>query len=341
MSDQIKKIAPLIWSEIQKANRILLCLHPRPDPDSVGSNLAMSLVLKNLGKEVIVIAGDDQKPPPSLNFLPGYNFIVEKSFKDIVLTDYDLFISMDAGDLQRVSSKIELKQPLPLKTVVIDHHKGNPEFGILNIIHPESISTCQLLWEILETVDYSQLDKDIATCLYTGIWSDTGNLIGATPRTFEIMAKLLSLGVDANGIVKAIRSTDSYKLVLISKFLSNLQRHFGDKVISAVANYKDFSEANIPDEEIGDVKEQAIGMITSCNDSYIQAFIYEYTPGSVSISLRSFNPQKNFDVSKVSKEMGGGGHPGASSAKYNGTPEEAKKFLLETIQKIYPDLGRP
>jgi len=341
MSDQIKKLAPAIWSEIQKANKILLCFHPRPDPDSLGSNLAMSLILRKLGKEVLVIVGDDPKPPPSLNFLPGYNFIVEKSFGDVKLPDYDLFVSMDAADLNRVSNKVELTFPLSIKTIVIDHHKDNPEFGTLNIIHPESISTCQLLWEILETVNYSQLDKDIATCLYTGIWSDTGNLIGATPRTFEIMAKLLNLGVDANGIIKAIRSTDSYKLVLICKFLSNLQRHFGGKVISAVANYKDFSEANVPEEEIGDVKEQAIGMITSCNDSYIQAFIYEYTPGSVSVSLRSFNPQKNYDVSKISKEMGGGGHPGASSAKFNGTPDEAKKFLLETIQKVYPDLGQP
>lgn len=338
MTDDNKKLIPAVWSQIKKSQKILFCFHPRPDPDSIGSNLGLALALKKFEKDVTVLAGDDTTPPPSLGYMPGYDTIVKKRFSDVILSDFDLFISVDAGDLQRVSSMPVPTFPLSINTVVLDHHKGNPEFGNLNIVDPESMSASQVVWEVLESSNLSLVDSDIVTCLYSGIWTDTGNLISATSRTFEILAKMMTFGIDTNRIIKSLRSSKTKEIQLVGKFMSRLETFFGGKMVVTSAKYTDFKEAGISDEEIGEIKEKAVGQLTYCSDSNIQALIYEYLPGLISISLRSFNPDKSYDISKIAKEMGGGGHPGASSAKFKGTLADARKLLLETSPKLYPDL---
>ena len=94
MSDKVKQIAPVIWDEIRKANNILLHLHRGPDPDSVGSALAMMHLLQNLKKNPIVIAGDTELSQ-SFSVLPGFDQIVRKNYREIDSTKFDLFIISD------------------------------------------------------------------------------------------------------------------------------------------------------------------------------------------------------------------------------------------------------
>ncbi|OGD06837.1 hypothetical protein A2899_05060 [Candidatus Amesbacteria bacterium RIFCSPLOWO2_01_FULL_49_25] len=91
MSDQVAKLAPVIWSEIQKAKHILLHCHPNPDLDSVGSVLALKHILKKIGTSAQVISGDDPIPA-NTRFLPGVDQIMKSGFTEIDPKDYDLFI---------------------------------------------------------------------------------------------------------------------------------------------------------------------------------------------------------------------------------------------------------
>lgn len=96
MDEKIINLAPVILAEVEKAKKILLHLHPRPDGDSVGSALSMMHVLEGMGKEVTVIKGDSPLPQ-YLSVLPGFSKIVPQNFFETDLSQFDLFIIQDSS----------------------------------------------------------------------------------------------------------------------------------------------------------------------------------------------------------------------------------------------------
>jgi phosphoesterase RecJ-like protein len=92
---------------IKESDSILLHLHPKPDPDSIGSALATYHALRSIGKKVTIMAGDTPLPEV-FSFLPGFDDIVHKNYFEIDLNDFDLFIILDSGSKQMVSRKEEI-----------------------------------------------------------------------------------------------------------------------------------------------------------------------------------------------------------------------------------------
>lgn len=339
MSDKIKQLAPQIWSEIQKANKILLCLHPRPDLDSVASNLAMAAFLKKLNKTITIISGDDNKPP-DLAFLPGWEGIKNNHIGEIDLKKFDLFISMDAGGIGRISSKNNLQSPLPVKTVVIDHHPDNLGFGNINLIDSEAHSTCEILWTLFETWDKSYIDTNIAICIYIGMWGDTMGFVSATKRTLGVLTKCMEFNIDPPSINNKLTQMPHRQVIIMGKILSASKLLFNNSLVMSKITFAEFIEANIHPEEIGQCKESSLYQLRRTMESSISILIYEYDPGWISISMRSDIPEK-YNVSKIANELGGGGHSFAASAKFNGSIDEAEELVIQTIQKVYPELGQP
>ncbi len=329
-----------IWELIQSSQKILLSFHPRPDPDSIGSNLAMFLILKKLGKEPLLISGDDHKPP-ALDFLSGYQEVANKNLSEISWGDFDLFISLDAGEISRVSSKVNLGSKLPIKTAMLDHHKSNPGFGDLNYLDIQAGSTCALLWKFFKSVCPELLDAQIASCLYSGIYSDSGGFISATPEILGIASECLKFGIDANQIVKATRSVTKNKLRVMGVALANMSEFFSGQLVLAKVSRAGFQKYSIPDDEVGELKENILSQLTFCTDALIDVLIYEYATNLVSISIRSYNPKRIFDISLIAKSMGGGGHTQAASAKFSGSVDQAQQAFLAATSGVFPDLGSP
>lgn len=149
MTDQIKNMAPKILEAIQKPSKILLHCHPYPDPDSVGSVLAMANVLKKLGKDVTTIIGDT-KYPNGLLSLPNHDWIQPKNYTQIDPNEYDLFIVLDSSSPTQITQMAEISFPESMNTVVIDHHPTNGKFGKINLVEPTYSSTSQILYELLQ-----------------------------------------------------------------------------------------------------------------------------------------------------------------------------------------------
>ncbi len=343
MSDQVKKLAPAIWAEIQKANKILLHCHASPDPDSVGSALAMKLVLEKMGKKATLISGDDP-PLQTLSYLKGFDEILVQDFSQINLHDFDLFIALDTGPITHITRKIELKFPLPIPTLVIDHHKTNDGYGDMSLIEPMISSTAEIVFELISQKDEKLLDKDIASAIYAGIYSDTGGFRfpATTSRSYEIAAKLLDLGIDFPKIVFSVISLPADSLRLLGLGLSTLTKYFGGKVIVTALPHSKLVENGYNPDLIGDVYAFIAYQLSSCNDCSIAVILSERTPGTISVSFRSNNPADFRDVSIIAKEFGGGGHKPASAARFNNSNvEEVTKKILETIPMIYPDLCQP
>ena len=343
MSEQIKKLAPVIWSEIQKANNILLCCHVRPDSDSVGSNLAMKLVLEKLGKKATLISGDDP-PLNQLSFLPGFDSIKTSNFLNEVKNDeFDLFICLDISEPSRISQVEKFSTPLPIRTLVIDHHDTNTNFGDINLVEKKFSSTCELIYEIIEEVNPSILDSNIADCLYTGIWGDTVGFksLNTTSETYKAAANLIAHGANFQKIISALTTMKLKFLRILGYAFSNAKQYFSGQVLITKISHEVFVGLNISESEIGEAKEYMTFYISQNEEAAVACVIYEYAPGKVSISLRSNNLSEFRDVAPIAQELGGGGHKQAAAGKMDANVDEAEKKLLKAIQKIYPNLGQP
>ena len=338
MSDQIRKLAPLIWSEIQKANRILLHCHPNPDGDSVGGTLAMKLALEDIRKKVDAIWGDSE-PAMDMATAPGFDQIIAKNIFQINLAKYDLFIIQDSSSLEQISSKHQIVFPSSLNTIVIDHHKSNNGFGKLNLVISNYPANCQILAELFSNWKLNITSK-IATNLLMGIYTDSVGFRTETVdgNTFAIVGRLVSTGANLSKLIYEIENNYDSRLVeYLGKFFSTVEHYFSGRVAICSANYNDYYKGQFPAEiNLPDLSN----IISSARGNLIAIALKEKEPGKTYVSLRRRDDK--YDLSKITIATGyGGGHSGAAGARIPLPINDAKKFLLETIQKVYPDLGQP
>jgi len=338
MSDKIKQLAPQIWSEIQKANKILLHCHPNADGDTIGGVLGMKHALERLKKKVTVIWGDST-PDKSLGLLPGFAEIVQKNIFEINLTEFDLFIIQDSSSLKQISDKGEINFPKSLKTVVIDHHVTNTNFAQVNLVDPNYSSVCEMVFDLLKFWNI-EMTRDIGLCLFIGIYTDTGGFKYplVTENTFTAAAEIAKLGVDfSSAIFEMENNLEPKSIKLLGAIYSNIEHYFeGNVAICSISTNK-LNKLGIPLDigipEISNTIKSGIG-------NNIGIFMIEKN-GYTRTSMRTRQPHK-FDLGKIALATGyGGGHPVAAGARIPMSISKSKKLILQTIQKVYPDLGQP
>ena len=191
-----KKILEL-WEKLKKSKKILLINHIRMDPDAFGSLWAFYLILNKLWYNVK--ATNDEKLPENFKFLVDFDFIEhELNMKKF---NPDIIISFDAASIWQLWKKYKIFQEVFDNKffVVIDHHVTNKGFWKLNIIKSSSSSTCELVYEIIEILNFKNyIDKQIANLLITWILTDTNMYynLNTTSKTLKIASKLLDLWAD-------------------------------------------------------------------------------------------------------------------------------------------------
>lgn len=193
--------SPKILEEIKKAKRILINCHKNPDPDSVGSALAMAMFVKSLGKEVRIVC--PTKINSQLGFVEDFESIEQSvDFNKINYKDYDLFLVLDSSSWDFASKMDENNIP-PIKLIIIDHHATNKMYGSINLVDKKLIAVSEILYLFFEDCDF-EVGRKVASYLLTGIIGDSGvfRFPGTTAKTLEIAAKLISKGVDQNKIIK-------------------------------------------------------------------------------------------------------------------------------------------
>ena len=179
---------------LTSSDEVAIACHVNPDGDAVGSLLAASIGLRRLGKTTYPSWGTAPLVKPvTYEFLPDSDSIVQPG----EVPDTETFLALDCGAGDRLGDL----EPLARKArnlINVDHHPGNDDFGTLNIVVPTVSSTAELVTRLLQDLGV-ELDRDIATCLYTGIVTDTDRFqyANSTPATLRLAADLLSLGVSA------------------------------------------------------------------------------------------------------------------------------------------------
>lgn len=308
-----------IKEEIQKAEDIVILTHECPDGDAVGSALAMYLTLKKLGKTVDVIIPEYASV---FDFLPSADEIKKEGKEDA----YDLAISVDVTGINRLNGFSKYFEDAKVK-IQIDHHQVNEMFADYNFVDPASPACAQNLIFIIEQLGV-EIDKEIGTCLLTGIITDTGGFKyeGVSAETFEFTSWLLAKGVNVS---------DVYKRVMQTKTRANfeLRKLIMDRMEFVCGNKVTFTYMTLEDEKnVGAAPGDHEGLVEIGRDIEgveVSVFLREIQNG-YKASLRSNN---YVNVSDVCIAFNGGGHKRAAGCNIFSTLEMAKSAILYEVTK--------
>lgn len=318
---------------IGASKKIVLTAHVRPDGDAVGSTLGLWHLLRALGHEACVILPD--MAPRTLSFLPGFKEIAyysrHKDFCKSTIESADLIICCDFNKPSRQDSMADVIQSAVCKKIMIDHHQDPDYFADLTISYPDMSSTCELVVRLIAACGYfSDLTVDGATCLLTGIITDTQNFSVNCKNAdiYEILEHLLEKGCDKTYITrKAFKERSFSGLKLEAYALANRLEVIPASRASIVTLRKEdldkFSYERGDTEGLVNKPLEVRGMICS--------FFLREDPDCIKVSARSIN---DFPVSKICEDLyGGGGHLMAAGGEFHGTLDEAVSLLRDNIYK--------
>ena len=199
----------LLRSLLDEAGTVVLCCHQNPDGDALGSMLGVGEVLRQLGKDVVMVAPDQY--PDYLQWLPNSEKIVRydkrKDYVDTLLKVCDLVICLDFNTPSRTDDMAEALCASPAKKVLIDHHPGPDIDAVLTISRPEASSTSELVFRVVWQLGlFEQLGRHFAVPVYTGMMTDTGGFTynSSDPDIYYIISQLLTKHIDKDKIYRNV-----------------------------------------------------------------------------------------------------------------------------------------
>jgi phosphoesterase RecJ-like protein len=310
---------------INSAQRIALLAHQNPDGDCLGSALGLAHILHLYGKTCVPACADPA--PRAFRFLPGSEDL-QTTLGD---EQFDLVIALDAGELTRYGALYEQHKDFLQHTRIlnIDHHISSQGCGEVNIIEPAAAATTELL-VLFQQQCKLPLNTDAATCLLTGLITDTGSFqySNTTARTLESAALLIDAGAVPEQIVRPIFRTHPlaqmrYQAAAIAKARTT----DNGRLIWSYATDEIIAETGLTPE----MDDNCSGILRDIEGVQVAAFFKSVgNPNETRVSLRSNEP---YDVAQICIKLGGGGHPRAAGATINHPIQEAMPQMIAEIER--------
>ena len=338
---------------INQSNNVVILTHMSPDGDAMGSSLAMRHFLEAQGKHVSVIVPNAF--PDFLAWLPkaDEDIIYEsrRAEADVLLDQADLVICTDFNEPKRIGSLGDKLLTLTCRKMMIDHHLHPAAFPDLTLSYPSSPSTCELVYRLitnlytLHPTPCTQLSQEIATCIYTGMMTDTGNFSFNSnyPEMYQIVSDLVALGVNKDAIYNRVFNAYSAdRMRLMGYCLYQKMRIFPEHHTALIyLSRKELYRFNF---QSGDA-EGIVNLPLQIKDIHYSCFMREdkvnptevaLAGGSktkIKISLRS---QGDRPVNVFAKDIfGGGGHANASGGEYYGPLPEAVQLFIDNYTTYF------
>jgi phosphoesterase RecJ-like protein len=310
-----------IGGVLRAHQRFAVLSHVRPDGDALGSQLALALSLKKLGKEVTVWNEDGLLE--KYNFLPGGELLTKPPSEP---QDFEVALALDTATQDRLGTAG--KAVGNAKTWInIDHHPSNPGYGAMVYIDSTSPATGQILFELIQDQQFP-MDPAIAENLFVAISTDTGSFqySNTTARTFEIGAELLRCGVDVGRVSQLLyESYPRRRTDLLRALLGTMRFDAGGKIASFSLSLEVARELEVKPED----NEGLIDHLRAIQGVIVAVFFEELSDGKVRVSMRS--KSEAVDVSAICQKFGGGGHKLAAGTRVRGTLAEAEQKILKAI----------
>ncbi len=314
--------------------------HRNPDGDAMGSTLALCFFLNKMGANAVVISPNEA--PSFLQWLPGFESVVlfdrqkEQALK--LIDEAELIFTLDFNDFSRTGSEMEaVLQKKEATYIMIDHHQQPSDYAEFMYSDTSMSSTSEMVYHFIDQFGaLALIDKNIATCIYTGILTDTGQFKfpNTTATTHQIAAHLMELGVDHFKIHQEIYDTnDQSKLELLGCCLSSMEvlRDYNTAILKLSAE-----ELEQHHYKKGDTEGLVNYGLSLKGIIFSVIFIEHKDEGIIKISFRS---QGNFSVNEFARaHFEGGGHDNAAGGKSNDsletTIERFKSLLPQYLEKL-------
>jgi len=299
-------------TKLKSANKILVTAHVQPDGDAIGSTLAAMMILRSLGKDAQIFIDDTARR--NLHALPHFDEIKRPAEGETF--DADLLLVLDTSTDRLGNVRKMTDAPI----LNVDHHVTNTGDDGDLYLEPDAAATCEIVFKLAGELG-ATITPEIATCLYTGLATDTGFFQYANTRakTLAVASELVACGVRPNQISELMERKTFAEVQGLSVALDSLKIHFDGKVAgmtldNAAAKKFDSTEGFIDQIRVIDTVDVAF-------------LITEREPNFCRVSMRS----KGTDVAKIAAKLGGGGHVRAAGCTLKMPLADAEKILVEAI----------
>ncbi len=312
-------------SWLGQPGKIAIAGHVRPDGDCVGSCLALYnyITAWHPEREVSLYL----EPIPNIfRFLANSGKIKSDCSED---QEYGLFFALDCGDVGRLGAAAKYFRGAG-KTVCIDHHVSNESFADENYVFPETSSTSELVYGLM---DKEKITKEIAECIYVGIVHDTGvfQYQSTSAKTMGIAGDLMERGIDFTRIVDDTFYKKTFaQNKILGQALLNSELLFGGRVIAAALTKEEMERHGALPKHL----EGIVNQLRVTKGVEVAVFLYENGDGSWKVSLRSNGPA---DVAAIAVKFGGGGHKKAAGATVSGSLADVLRKISAEIEKELPE----
>jgi len=304
---------------IRGARRIALVSHRDPDPDTIGSALALGLGLESLGKQVSWHCAD--QVPEQQRFLHGSGRFTQEPPPE----DVDLVVTVDFGSVDRAKFALPARPTL----VNIDHHASNDNFGTANLVDVTAAASAELVSRVIDALGIPWT-PDMATAALVGIMTDTGSFQfpSTDARALERAARLREAGADLQAITYNIFRNKRFEALKLWGFaFSRLAREDGGQLVWTEIRAGDIESAEARDEDISGLVEQvarSAGMRV--------ALLFNEQRGSVKVSCRTSQWEPSVDATALMARFGGGGHVRAAGALIQGDLADVRARVLDAAR---------
>ena len=315
----IKTNAQKTLQHINNSSRVLIVSHANPDGDTLGSALALSHYcdLQNVANDLLCA----DAPAHYFSYLPKINHY-HTSLSTINIKHYDTIVCVDHGSLNQSRFQDHLQgiiNDTNAATVInIDHHASNDSFGNLNHIVTETSSACELLYDMFNECNVV-IEKNIATCLMTGIITDTGNFTNRATKQSSLHAAsdLVSKGAKIPEISNyVVKNKSIQSLNLWGQIFSRLTINKKYNIAYTVIKEEDFDDNDLNRDAI----DGLVNFLSNMEGIRIVMLLIQEKTGLIKGSFRTY--RDDTDVAKLASVWDGGGHTKAAGFRIEGNLKE-------------------
>jgi bifunctional oligoribonuclease and PAP phosphatase NrnA len=310
-----------VVAAIRERDRFIVTTHENPDGDALGSLLAMTLALRELGKEADMYLFGEVPIPKEYEFME-FTGILRGPNPD---PGDRAVVAVDAANERRLGPESVLLEKAPF-VIDIDHHHDNTRFGDVNLIVGRASSTGEILRDVFRELG-AELTPDIAEALYIAIVTDTGRFqyANTTAKALRLAAELVEAGADVHRVFQGVYENVAFaKLKLVARALENAQVFDGGRVIVSHLEKTDFDAAGAEEP----YSEGIIDYLRAVEGAELAALIREpptQNGPTRRVSLRT--TEEGLDVSAIARKSGGGGHRQAAGFSSESSVEEITDFI--------------
>jgi phosphoesterase RecJ-like protein len=301
--------------------RFIVTTHENPDGDALGSLLAMTFALRELGKDAAMYLFGEVPIPNEYEFM-DFAGILRGPNPD---SSDQVVVALDCANERRLGPETALLEKAQL-VVDIDHHHDNTRFGKVNLIVGHASSTGEILADVFRELGVS-LTPQIAEALYIAVVTDTGRFqyANTTAKALRLAAELVEAGADVHRVFQGVYENVAFaKLKLVARALENAEVFEGGRVVVSHLEREDFEAAGAEEP----YSEGIIDYLRAVEGTELAALIREPPTANGPthrISLRT--TEADLDVSAIARKSGGGGHRQAAGFSSEASIEEITEFI--------------